>query len=1138
MLDVNQLPLFPANPTEYASYKSMAHDEFLCLKAPIVVYMMEKYLGKNNMQKGINKVFVSAISGELTTGLATNYLLKLFKKLSGKDLAGFAQQWIYGNGAPKLVCSCFFHKRKSLVEFKINQDPEHPRYVGNLTIRVHEPEGTFDHVVLVDDTYHKFDLQYHTKYKRLRYKKEEMLAEQEEKDRLESENIDRQRPPPGTEHDEEMNQTDPELVYELRKSIWDKNNEGEELTGSNKSIGWVRVDPELEALCVIEFTQTEYMWAQQLVRDKDVAAQYDAVRAMEKLESAKSSCCLFRVLIDVRTNYLVRMEAAYAMARGYSSRQTEHIGIRQLLLAYRKKYSTLKEPAKSVFDLLPHRNNFRALSEYFVLKAMITAMSLVRDDHGECPREIRKFLMSILLFNDNVRNEFSDNYYVSTLIEAIGTSYMPPSIAAPAKDDTDTSTTTAAQPARTWTLEMRAKDPGFLEALAEVNRFLFLETQTPTYHNVVAKSCLQVFLKWAVAGLVKPAAVMKPFLLFSRPGNFIAVRRVCVDALILFGWVDTTISLYLLSLMTTDPEYQLRCYVAKRMQMVAFSLSDQKLKSATAASDTVVMKRETGDLMVEIEDLSAGLDLQIDELKKAANESNTALKQAVIKNDEFNRALWKFTTTDSLLDKRLNLMTLELCQTLYEPFVVDEPTPPPVMVEIEDIEPELEKLKLMLKLERPEAPPVVIEDESVSPEVVPIPKTPIKIKLFLGSSSSNVATLSEPPVVPKVISVPEKPVEPVNIETTVTPATIPKESKQVHQSKEDAESKPSHTGRGLTQERHDDLSKILEQMRTHPLASSFLTPVDLTLYHDYMSIVQRPMDLSTIRRKLDNWYYGDEEEMYTDIRLIFSNCRAYNFPQSGIYAQADRFEDFFNNLIGVVSAPSPGNAEVFDENAPTLTADEKSSALEIVARLTSQPLSYFFTSAVDPVRDGAPDYFDYVTEPMDLGTVHRKLVKGLYASIAEFESDVEKVFVACYAYNKSPQTAVHQGGKQLENIWNIHWKRTKTSPKKTVPTVDVTGLSRILDDLCANVYAGPFLQPVDWKSLGIPTYPKVIKKPVDFATIRKKLMKGTYKNSKMFHADVFLVFDNCIKFNGADSEIAQWALAMKESAKELLKDNQ
>ena len=47
-------------------------------------------------------------------------------------------------------------------------------------------------------------------------------------------------------------------------------------------------------------------------------------------------------------------------------------------------------------------------------------------------------------------------------------------------------------------------------------------------------------------------------------------------------------------------------------------------------------------------------------------------------------------------------------------------------------------------------------------------------------------------------------------------------------------------------------------------------------FQDYTSIVQEPMDFSTVRQQLDNRQYDDAEAVIRDVRLVFANSRLYN----------------------------------------------------------------------------------------------------------------------------------------------------------------------------------------------------------------------------------------------------------------------
>ncbi|XP_071602404.1 bromodomain adjacent to zinc finger domain protein 2B isoform X12 [Heliangelus exortis] len=91
---------------------------------------------------------------------------------------------------------------------------------------------------------------------------------------------------------------------------------------------------------------------------------------------------------------------------------------------------------------------------------------------------------------------------------------------------------------------------------------------------------------------------------------------------------------------------------------------------------------------------------------------------------------------------------------------------------------------------------------------------------------------------------------------------------------------------------------------------------------------------------------------------------------------------------------------------------------------------------------------------------------------------------------------------------------------------DLAICSMILSELETHEDAWPFLLPVNLKL--VPGYKKVIKKPMDFSTIRDKLSSGQYPNLEAFSLDVRLVFDNCETFNEDDSDIGRAGHSMRK----------
>jgi hypothetical protein len=78
---------------------------------------------------------------------------------------------------------------------------------------------------------------------------------------------------------------------------------------------------------------------------------------------------------------------------------------------------------------------------------------------------------------------------------------------------------------------------------------------------------------------------------------------------------------------------------------------------------------------------------------------------------------------------------------------------------------------------------------------------------------------------------------------------------------------------------------------------------------DYHDIVKQPMDLSTIKGKMDRREYATEDDFLLDMRQIFENCFAYWKNGSPMYLAGEKlqrtFEEKFlgmNKWIGKMAA--------------------------------------------------------------------------------------------------------------------------------------------------------------------------------------------------------------------------------------------
>lgn len=78
-------------------------------------------------------------------------------------------------------------------------------------------------------------------------------------------------------------------------------------------------------------------------------------------------------------------------------------------------------------------------------------------------------------------------------------------------------------------------------------------------------------------------------------------------------------------------------------------------------------------------------------------------------------------------------------------------------------------------------------------------------------------------------------------------------------------------------------------------------------------------------------------------------------------------------------------------------------------------------------------------------------------------------------------------------------------------------------------YAWPFYKPVDVKGLGLIDYLDIIAQPMDMGTVRKKCEAREYTSAAEFAADMRLIFSNCYKYNGPESDVVFMAKKLEEA---------
>jgi len=502
--------------------------EFMDLKAPLVLFILDKRIfkwssGRHSLTQILSRIFTKAqIEGDDT--ISTKSLRRQCEKSTKMDLESFWKEWIYRAGCPKFEINQKFNKKRLAVEIAISQRQTEregkitkedflrrikekqyrvPKgefthlFTGPITIRIHEADGTpYEHMVEIrPDTLVKgqarFEIPYNTKYKRLKRRREKKAASG-------AAAVAEGAAPPedGTFYCLGDTISTPDEIERYRAQEFD---EATEKLMDNESYEWLRIDTDFEWLCSMDLNMQGYMYVSQLQQDLDVVAQQMSVlRCARENPHSVVSTYLTRTLVDKRYYYGIRTLAAEHLPK-HATEKTGMLGEWQLRMAFRDMFCMRNSNQ-------PRPNDFSDGRQYFVQKAIPTALAQIRDGSGKCPIEAKRFILDQLRHNNNSENEYSDDFYVAALIRALGASLVVERDDKPAVAGFDAGGVDAEHAEREREEEANFQE----EALQEIERYLKRDEWTNSYHNV-----------WTVAGLDAKQKLMKAGMIPVKPLDFI-----------------------------------------------------------------------------------------------------------------------------------------------------------------------------------------------------------------------------------------------------------------------------------------------------------------------------------------------------------------------------------------------------------------------------------------------------------------------------------------------------------------------------------------------------------------------------------------------------------------------------------------
>merc|ERR1712020_103754 len=102
--------------------------------------------------------------------------------------------------------------------------------------------------------------------------------------------------------------------------------------------------------------------------------------------------------------------------------------------------------------------------------------------------------------------------------------------------------------------------------------------------------------------------------------------------------------------------------------------------------------------------------------------------------------------------------------------------------------------------------------------------------------------------------------------------------------------------------------KVVPFLISHPYSGPFRYPVNAKaegIYPDYFKLVTRPMDLTTVKSRLENGYYPDLAACTSDISQVWSNAKLYNTPEHTIHKWAVELGLITNGFIAKLPKTVP-----------------------------------------------------------------------------------------------------------------------------------------------------------------------------------------------------------------------------------------
>ncbi|OJA19146.1 hypothetical protein AZE42_02162 [Rhizopogon vesiculosus] len=186
-------------------------------------------------------------------------------------------------------------------------------------------------------------------------------------------------------------------------------------------------------------------------------------------------------------------------------------------------------------------------------------------------------------------------------------------------------------------------------------------------------------------------------------------------------------------------------------------------------------------------------------------------------------------------------------------------------------------------------------------------------------------------------------------------------------------------------------------------------------YPDYYLIIQQPICLDDIKKKIDDGQYSSLDDIRQDFDLCFSNAKKFNQKNSQIWLDAKFLLKYVNKEYTKMTGkkvkknadgdddeekPTDGGDADKKNKQPNMTRLLKARLQKLVDKTdeeTHRVLSDVFMEM--PSKKDYPTYYKQIKRPICIETIFKHLKRKEYITSAEFATDTELVFSNALEFN-------------------------------------------------------------------------------------------------------------------------------------------